>query len=240
MKWSALRIGYWPRILLCAALIAQATSSRGEAVSIKVVNKSSLVALPSEPFAATIDEVRAGKELAVKGRVAERTTAGERLTYVVLQIVLAQADGTVLWSGESTFWPGALDWRLLLYSGGPAGDGALLDRVILRDRHLRTVEQSERETLKAKREARQAELKLQRQREATIKAKGWPGDVERAVIDRKVAVGMNREQVRMAWGSPQKVNQTVRASGVSEQWVYSFYSYVYFESDKVTAIQSTR
>jgi hypothetical protein len=38
----------------------------------------------------------------------------------------------------------------------------------------------------------------------------------------------------MAWGPPVRVNETTRASGVSEQWVYSISRYVYFERGRVT------
>jgi hypothetical protein len=59
------------------------------------------------------------------------------------------------------------------------------------------------------------------QRVANIRAQGWPTDIESAVIQRRVIVGMNSEQVISAWGQPGHVNETVYAWGTREQWVYS-------------------
>lgn len=52
------------------------------------------------------------------------------------------------------------------------------------------------------------------------------------------AIGMTAEEVRESlWGSPEDINRTTTARGVSEQWVYSGYKYVYLEDGIVTAIQ---
>ena len=53
-------------------------------------------------------------------------------------------------------------------------------------------------------------------------------------------LGMSDRQVRekTSWGEPNRVNRTVTAGGVSEQWVYPG-SYLYFRNGRVTAIQSS-
>lgn len=52
------------------------------------------------------------------------------------------------------------------------------------------------------------------------------------------AIGMTAKEVENStWGSPQDINKTTTASGVSEQWVYSGYRYIYLENGIVTAIQ---
>jgi hypothetical protein len=78
-----------------------------------------------------------------------------------------------------------------------------------------------------------------REREKAVRAKGWPPNVEKAVIERKIFVGMTSEQAVMAWGRPERVNQTTTASSVSEQWVYGS-SYLYFQNGKLTVIQTSR
>jgi regulator of protease activity HflC (stomatin/prohibitin superfamily) len=191
--------------------------------------------------------------------VAERTSTGERLANAVIEIIVTQADGTPLWSGESfPLSPGKrIDWRVSVKPNG-ALDGTLIAQVILRDRKVSTVEsleREERERAEAERQAtlareraareraeaeRQAVLKRERERVASIKSRGWAKDVERAVIERKVMLGMTSEQVSLSWGPPRKVNKTVRASGVSEQWVYSDDSYVYLDNGLVTVIQTSR
>jgi len=101
----------------------------------------------------------------------------------------------------------------------------------------RIAERRERLQIEAE---RQAKVRREREREVAIKARGWPADMTRAVIDRTVVLGMTQEQVSMAWGRPGRINETVQASGVREQWVYSIYRYVYFHNGRVTAIQNTR
>ena len=58
----------------------------------------------------------------------------------------------------------------------------------------------------------------------------------------RVGPGMTAAQVRGAWGSPSKINQSIYASGVSEQWIYyrganhSYSQYVYFTNGRVTSV----
>jgi hypothetical protein len=68
------------------------------------------------------------------------------------------------------------------------------------------------------RAARAAEAQREAQREAKIRAYGWPKDIESAVIGRAVMPGMTTEQVTLAWGTPRHVNETIHALGRSEQW----------------------
>lgn len=51
-------------------------------------------------------------------------------------------------------------------------------------------------------------------------------------------VGMSKKEVENGlWGKPNKINKTTYSFGVFEQWCYSNYKYIYFENDRVTAIQ---
>lgn len=55
----------------------------------------------------------------------------------------------------------------------------------------------------------------------------------------RVAVGMTREQVELAWGRPTKINSSAGSRGTSDQWVYrrssASTSYVYFDNGIVTS-----
>lgn len=53
-------------------------------------------------------------------------------------------------------------------------------------------------------------------------------------------IGMNAKQVidGTKWGKPDRINRTITATRVHEQWVYSDNSYLYFENGKLTAIQN--
>ena len=54
-----------------------------------------------------------------------------------------------------------------------------------------------------------------------------------------VTAGMSAAQVRQVWGSPVRINKTVSAGGVSEQWVYSNGQYLYLTHGLVSAMQTT-
>jgi hypothetical protein len=243
-------------------LVTAHTPHSSMAGSIIVVNESSLISAPGGSFTATIGDGKYGPELIVTGPVAERTANGERLVEAIVEIIVADADGGPLWSGSWPAKPGVdLDWRVAVKPYGTS-DSALIGRVSLRDREVSTIEarehvereareRAEREARQREREARQREETARAEarrrehaaeakRQAAIRAHGWPKRIEAAVVERKVMPGMTPEQVTLAWGRPRSVNQTIRASGVSEQWVYSISGYVYFENGRVTAIQTSR
>jgi hypothetical protein len=79
------------------------------------------------------------------------------------------------------------------------------------------------------------------EREARIRAYGWPADVTAAVLGNRVLVGMFDSMVRESWGRPDSINVTTMSDGEREQWVYRDRgAYVYFEKGRVVAIQSSR
>lgn len=59
------------------------------------------------------------------------------------------------------------------------------------------------------------------------------------VSQRKIAIGMNMDEVIESWGYPPKKNTTVTSNSTSEQWIYSVEAnkYVYFENGIVNAMQ---
>jgi len=214
---------------------------------ITVENRSSILMQAKDPWTAAIAQSSLGRELVVSGTVSSRTAAGERLILAILKIVMTQADGTLIPIGNDTAQvtpDEPLHWQVLLK---PAGilDEALVAKIIVQDLSLSTVERSEREMLEsaamerqADRRRAEAERQRQRERESTIKARRWPQEIERAVIERKVIPGMTADQVTMAWGPPGKVNETSRASGALQQWVYPLTGSVSFEDGRVTAIRT--
>ncbi len=51
-------------------------------------------------------------------------------------------------------------------------------------------------------------------------------------------IGMTAKEVKEStWGTPKEINKTTTVYGVSEQWVYSGYKYIYLDDGIVTAIQ---
>lgn len=59
----------------------------------------------------------------------------------------------------------------------------------------------------------------------------------RLICNKEVAIGMTMDMVRDSWGKPTDVNRTRYSWGTNEQWVYGLGKYIYFENNKVTAIQ---
>jgi hypothetical protein len=66
----------------------------------------------------------------------------------------------------------------------------------------------------------------------------WGQRVVKAIKEKKVLIGMTKEQVIISWGKPRDINRTGGAWGVHEQWIYGdFGPYLYFENDKMTSWQ---
>lgn len=65
----------------------------------------------------------------------------------------------------------------------------------------------------------------------TLGAEKW-----QSILEGKVEIGMTQEMCRIAWGKPNKINETITSGGSDEQWVYSK-NYLYFENGILTAIQ---
>lgn len=52
-----------------------------------------------------------------------------------------------------------------------------------------------------------------------------------------IEIGMTQEEVIESIGKPKDINKTTTANGVSEQWVYDGYKYLYFEDGVLVTIQ---
>lgn len=57
------------------------------------------------------------------------------------------------------------------------------------------------------------------------------------ILEGKVRIGMTKDMCEESWGHPDDINKTIGSWGTHEQWVYGN-SYLYFEGDKLTAIQN--
>lgn len=57
------------------------------------------------------------------------------------------------------------------------------------------------------------------------------------ILEGKVRLGMTKAMCRESWGDPYDINTSIGSWGTHEQWVYGN-SYLYFEGNKLTAIQN--
>jgi hypothetical protein len=71
------------------------------------------------------------------------------------------------------------------------------------------------------------------------KHKDWDRGLCAMIANKEIRIGMPADQVRAAWGKPEKINSTVFPHSVHEQWVYGS-SYVYFEDGVMTALQQSK
>lgn len=66
----------------------------------------------------------------------------------------------------------------------------------------------------------------------------WPEKVWSAIEKGSLLMGMTPEQVRMSWGEPKEINNTITGNAVREQWVYLGGSYLYFTNGKLKSVQN--
>ena len=57
------------------------------------------------------------------------------------------------------------------------------------------------------------------------------------ILQGKVRIGMTKAMCEESWGKPDDINRSIGSWGTHEQWVYGS-SYLYFEGNKLTAIQN--
>lgn len=74
-------------------------------------------------------------------------------------------------------------------------------------------------------------LKLQQQQEEKINS--YQNYFREAILNKRVVLEMSDEMVKMSWGSPQRINQTIGPWGTYQQWIYDSH-YLYFENDILT------
>lgn len=78
-----------------------------------------------------------------------------------------------------------------------------------------------------------------------LKAKhpAWADDACNAIAEKKIFIGMTRDQVIAAWGKPHKINTTTTASHNHEQWVMHDSidsSYLYFDDGVLRSMQQSK
>ena len=89
---------------------------------------------------------------------------------------------------------------------------------------------------KLKQEEEQRKIQIAERSAAIIKKYGK--HYGNLINEGYVELGMTKEMCTEAWGEPDDINKTITYGLVSEQWVYEGGSYLYFENNKLTAIQN--
>lgn len=105
----------------------------------------------------------------------------------------------------------------------------------IKQKELEKLQYAERERLLAEEKARKEKERLEFEKMIINKYGEYYGNL---IIKKQVVIGMSDEMCRYAWGKPLRINTTIVEGLKSEQWVYSLYSYLYFDNGILTAIQN--
>ncbi len=81
------------------------------------------------------------------------------------------------------------------------------------------------------------DLTMERRRRE-INAHPWPERIKLAVLEKRIEIGMTREQVTAAWGQPRNVDVT--STSRQEQWMYGGPIYLYFTNGALVTIARAR
>jgi hypothetical protein len=126
-------------------------------------------------------------------------------------------------------------------------------RLILENDHKRMIEKQKKKKIseekekankliaeKKEKDRKIKEDRLAKQRILDIRKKhpDWSDKTIQAISNKKVHIGMTKDQAIAAWGRPNDINKTITAVVTSEQWVYGQRSYLYFDNGVLTAIQN--
>lgn len=97
--------------------------------------------------------------------------------------------------------------------------------------------------LERQREREEKRLKLQQEEEKEqlqyyqMLAKKYGKANAKLIVEGEVRIGFTKEMCIEAWGEPEYINTTTTANGKIEQWVYGWFSYLYFKGNKLVTIQ---
>jgi hypothetical protein len=162
---------------------------------------------------------------------------------LILAAVLA---GCATESGTSQ-WERKLNAKQSSLDGSAREDyvAGKIDLATAMDQQKRQQHKSWDDEAKARRAKREANSAAYREADQEKRAAyvashpDLPLAIKTAIQTQEPALGLTPDQMLLIWGQPDKVNQTVNASGIREQWVYSN-SYIYFENGKLTTWQTSR
>jgi hypothetical protein len=86
--------------------------------------------------------------------------------------------------------------------------------------------------IEAQEMAREAEIR----RLAAIKAANWPKADSEKITEKRIWIGMTKEQTRLSWGTPDSRSSTTTAAGTTETWSYGASVYLIFGTDGRLAV----
>lgn len=163
--------------------------------------------------------------------------------------LLAQAGPYVFSVSQSTFRDD-YQYSLRSFYGEPVvfilRDGVLQAAVALHDSKARPIidEQSfvdslARDSAQAVQAYRSKIRRAEDDRVSRVRAKRFSSEVTSALIARRLTIGMTPEMVRLAWGEPDAIKETVASAGKTEIWVYG-YRTATLVNGKVTTFSTIR
>lgn len=111
-----------------------------------------------------------------------------------------------------------------------------IDEVELNSVYQHRIIQKEIERQQAELERIQKEEKEEQEYHRML-VKKYGSTNAKLIENGEVRIGFTKQMCIEAWGEPEVINTTTTENGKIEQWVYGWYSYLYFEGNKLVAIQ---
>lgn len=138
---------------------------------------------------------------------------------------------------------GAAVGAVLMLETRAGDDSALMARMGFKPAEIKAQREIEKTTVRTdgKPSAQQSTAASETQTAAAAaeREKARQNLFSRAVLERTVLPGMSAEQCIAAWGKPKEINQTVTASHVTQQWVFSSDRYLYLENGVLQSIRGS-
>ena len=97
---------------------------------------------------------------------------------------------------------------------------------------------AEKKKIENKKKQNQINTKDKKRQDLINKHPDWSYDTINAIMSGSVQIGMTKEQARIAWGKPDRINSTHTARGTTEQWCYGYRSFLYFDNGILRSVQN--
>jgi len=118
---------------------------------------------------------------------------------------------------------------------GFVNDYFMLETEFKRQKLEKQKKEEERQKEQQEREKKEQQEKIKFRNDCIAK---WGQKMGSYIAEGKVVLGMNKEMCIASWGNPIDINRTIVKGLTSEQWVYGWGTYLYFDNGVLSAMQN--
>jgi hypothetical protein len=116
----------------------------------------------------------------------------------------------------------------------------LISEYFMLEKELKNQELEKKKNDEERRREEQERQKIKQEEKSKFRNEcitKWGQKMGSYIADGKVVLGMNKEMCIAAWGNPIEINRTILHGLTSEQWVFGWRTYLYFDNGVLSAIQ---